>query len=77
MNGGMSAVRGYFEAIFSGGTVRVSRPLKVVIVGKESVGKTRYELPMIFVGFFGFVFLSMRHRFRESILLHSFDNADR
>lgn len=41
--GGMPAVRGYFEAIFRGGTTVVTRPLKVVIIGKETVGKTRYE----------------------------------
>lgn len=41
--GGMQAVRGYFEAIFRGGTTVVTRPLKVVIIGKETVGKTRYD----------------------------------
>ena len=41
--GGMPAVRNYFEAIFRSGTTSVTRPLKVVIVGKETVGKTRYE----------------------------------
>ncbi|CAM9927172.1 unnamed protein product [Laminaria digitata] len=40
VEGGMPAVRAYFEAIFSAGTDPVTRPLKVVIVGKESVGKT-------------------------------------
>lgn len=39
---GMPAVRGYFEAIYKGATTVVTRPLKVVIVGKETVGKTRY-----------------------------------
>lgn len=43
VTGRMPAVRGYFEAIFRGGTTFVTRPLKVVIVGKETVGKTRYE----------------------------------
>ncbi|CAM9136686.1 unnamed protein product, partial [Ectocarpus sp. 4 AP-2014] len=38
--GGLPAVRGYFEAMFMGGTTAVTRPLKVVIVGKETVGKT-------------------------------------
>lgn len=40
--GGMQAVRQYFEDIFKGGTTAVTRPLKIVIVGKETVGKTRY-----------------------------------
>ncbi|CAB1102577.1 unnamed protein product [Ectocarpus sp. CCAP 1310/34] len=40
VTGGMLAVRGYFEAIFRGGTTVVTRPLKVVIVGMETVGKT-------------------------------------
>lgn len=43
VTGGMPAVRRYFETIFGGGTTVVNRPLKVVIVGKETVGKTRYE----------------------------------
>ncbi|CAB1118449.1 unnamed protein product [Ectocarpus sp. CCAP 1310/34] len=34
------AVRGYYEAMFMGGTTAVTPPLKVVIVGKETVGKT-------------------------------------
>ncbi|CAN0176795.1 unnamed protein product, partial [Ectocarpus fasciculatus] len=38
--GGLQAVRGYYDAIFMGGTTAVTRPLKVVIVGKETVGKT-------------------------------------
>ncbi|CAM9610550.1 unnamed protein product [Ectocarpus sp. 6 AP-2014] len=38
--GGIPAVRAYFEAIYMGGTTAVTRPLKVVIVGKETVGKT-------------------------------------
>ncbi|CAM9497291.1 unnamed protein product [Ectocarpus sp. 4 AP-2014] len=38
--GGLQAVRGYYEAMFMGGTTAVTRPLKVVIVGKETVGKT-------------------------------------
>ncbi|CAM9667225.1 unnamed protein product [Ectocarpus sp. 8 AP-2014] len=38
--GGVQAVRGYYEAMFMGGTTAVTRPLKVVIVGKETVGKT-------------------------------------
>lgn len=42
--GGVPAVRKYFEAVYTGGTTAVSRPLKVVIVGKETVGKTRYEM---------------------------------
>lgn len=41
--GGMRAIRQYFEDIFKGGTTALTRPLKVVIVGKETVGKTRYE----------------------------------
>ena len=41
--GDLQAVRGYYDAIFLGGTTAVTRPLKVVIVGKETVGKTRYE----------------------------------
>lgn len=41
MNGGMGAVKQCFEAVFKGSTLRVKRPLKVVIVGKETVGKTR------------------------------------
>lgn len=49
VKGGMPAVRGYFEAVFSGGTSTVTRPLKVVIVGKETVGKTRYELAISLV----------------------------
>lgn len=43
VTGGVPAVKGYFEAIFRGGTTVVTRPLKVVIVGKETVGKTRYD----------------------------------
>lgn len=43
VTGGVLAVRGYFEAIFRDGTTVVTRPLKVVIVGKETVGKTRCE----------------------------------
>eukprot|EP00903_Cladosiphon_okamuranus_P006504 g6358.t1 len=38
--GGVPAVRKYFEAVYTGRTTAVSRPLKVVIVGKETVGKT-------------------------------------
>ncbi|CBJ48810.1 LRR-GTPase of the ROCO family, putative pseudogene [Ectocarpus siliculosus] len=41
VTGGMRAVRQYFEAIYKGGTTAVTRPLKVVILGKETVGKTR------------------------------------
>lgn len=41
MDAGMSAVRQYFKAAFAGAMVPVERPLKVVIVGKEAVGKTR------------------------------------
>ncbi|CAN0271655.1 unnamed protein product [Ectocarpus sp. 12 AP-2014] len=33
-------MRRYFGAIYVGGTTAVTRPLKVVIVGKETVGKT-------------------------------------
>ncbi|CAM9992582.1 unnamed protein product [Scytosiphon promiscuus] len=40
VTGGMRAVRQYFEAIFKGGSTAVTRPLKVVIVGKETIGKT-------------------------------------
>ncbi|CAM9303175.1 unnamed protein product [Ectocarpus sp. 13 AM-2016] len=40
VGGGVQAVRGYYEAMFMGGTTAVTRPLKVVIVGKETVGKT-------------------------------------
>ncbi|CAN0407000.1 unnamed protein product, partial [Ectocarpus fasciculatus] len=32
--GGVPATRRYFEAIYMGGTTAVTRPLKVVIVGK-------------------------------------------
>lgn len=42
VEGGKTAVREYFKAIYRRGTTRVTRPLKVVIVGKETVGKTRY-----------------------------------
>ncbi|CAM9712032.1 unnamed protein product, partial [Ectocarpus sp. 8 AP-2014] len=38
--GGVQAVKDYYEAMFMGGTTAVTRPLKVVIVGKETVGKT-------------------------------------
>eukprot|EP00752_Nemacystus_decipiens_P011696 g10379.t2 len=38
--GGTLAVRRYFEDIFRGGATAVTRPLKVVIIGKETVGKT-------------------------------------
>ena len=41
--GGVPAMRDYFKAIYRGGTTAVTRPLKVVILGKETVGKTRYE----------------------------------
>lgn len=41
--GGLPAVRNYFEAIYEGGTTAVTRPLKVVIVGRQTVGKTRCE----------------------------------
>eukprot|EP00752_Nemacystus_decipiens_P014355 g12771.t2 len=37
---GIPAVRAYFEAIYRGGATSVTRPLKVVILGKETVGKT-------------------------------------
>ncbi|CAM9762657.1 unnamed protein product [Ectocarpus fasciculatus] len=37
---GKQAVRNFFEALFVGGTTAVTRPLKVVIVGRETVGKT-------------------------------------
>ncbi|CAM9361370.1 unnamed protein product, partial [Sphacelaria rigidula] len=40
VTGGIPAVRGYFKAMIGGGTSTVTRPLKVVIVGKETVGKT-------------------------------------
>eukprot|EP00752_Nemacystus_decipiens_P017123 g15339.t1 len=40
VEGGMLAVRGYYDAIFRDGATTVTRPLKVVIVGKETVGKT-------------------------------------
>eukprot|EP00903_Cladosiphon_okamuranus_P009177 g8765.t1 len=40
VKGGVPAVRDYFEAIYRGGTMAVTRPLKVVILGKETVGKT-------------------------------------
>lgn len=42
--GGLPSVREYFEAVFRDGTSTVVRPLKVVIIGKETVGKTRYEI---------------------------------
>lgn len=41
VTGGVPAVRGYFEAIYRGGTTAVTRPLKVL--GNEAIGKTRYE----------------------------------
>lgn len=34
-------VRQYFNAVFAAAVTTVQRPLKVVIVGKEAVGKTR------------------------------------
>eukprot|EP00752_Nemacystus_decipiens_P008486 g7583.t1 len=37
---GVPAMREFFEAVYRGGTTPVSRPLKLVIVGKETVGKT-------------------------------------
>ena len=40
---GMPAVRKFFEDVYRSGTTSVTRPLKVVIVGRETVGKTRYE----------------------------------
>eukprot|EP00752_Nemacystus_decipiens_P016125 g14419.t2 len=40
VEGGVLAVRRYFDAIFRDGATTVTRPLKVVIVGKETVGKT-------------------------------------
>lgn len=43
VTGGVPAVRDYFEALYRGGTIAVTRPLKVVILGKETVGKTRYK----------------------------------
>lgn len=49
--GGVQAVRRYYEAMFMGGTTAVTRPLKVVIVGKETVGKTRYEDHLLFYPF--------------------------
>lgn len=38
---GVPAVRDYYEAIFRGRPTAVTRPLKVVILGKDNVGKTR------------------------------------
>lgn len=44
VTGGTRAVRQYFEAFFEeGGATVVTRPLKDVIVGQETVGKTRCE----------------------------------
>lgn len=41
VNAGASAVRNYFTAAFAEGASIVQRPLKVVLIGKETVGKTR------------------------------------
>ena len=41
VRGDMPAVRAYFEAMYRGETSTITRPLKVVIVGRETVGKTR------------------------------------
>lgn len=72
VKGGMPAVRGYFEAMFSGGTSTVTRPLKVVIIGKETVGKTRYEGTKALVPH---ILKSMHHRVCGMISRLSFDNA--
>lgn len=41
VTGGPSAVRKYFTAVFGESSNVVERPLKVVLIGKEKVGKTR------------------------------------
>ncbi|CAN0316402.1 unnamed protein product, partial [Scytosiphon promiscuus] len=41
VNGGLPAVRKYFTAVYREGSGVVERPLKVVLIGKEKVGKTR------------------------------------
>lgn len=41
VNAGAKAVRSFFTAAFAEGTRPIQRPLKVVIIGKETVGKTR------------------------------------
>ncbi|CAB1114190.1 unnamed protein product [Ectocarpus sp. CCAP 1310/34] len=59
VGGGLQVVRGYYEAMFMGGTTAVTRPLKVVIVGKETVGKTRYEGHLKFCPFSSFYMCSL------------------
>lgn len=41
VNAGALAVRNFFTAAFAEGAPLVHRPLKVVLIGKETVGKTR------------------------------------
>eukprot|EP00903_Cladosiphon_okamuranus_P022522 g20719.t1 len=62
--GGMPEVRGYFEAIFRGGTTIVARPLKVAIIGKENAGKTRLigSQWKSFVVYYGFLQLFLTPR---------------
>ncbi|CAM9295389.1 unnamed protein product [Ectocarpus fasciculatus] len=40
VSGGLAEVRKYFTAVFAEGSRVVERPLKVVLIGKEKVGKT-------------------------------------
>ncbi|CAM9777040.1 unnamed protein product, partial [Pylaiella littoralis] len=46
VNAGASAVLNFFTAAFAGGTSLVQRPLKVVLIGKETVGKTSLRQSM-------------------------------
>lgn len=73
VKGGMVAVRGYFEAMFRGGATTVTRPLKVVIVGKETVGKTRYEGTPLVLKFSSYVSIM----FSEVCFLAPTNFADR
>lgn len=41
VTGRLSSVRKYFTAVFAESSTVVERPLKVVLIGKEKVGKTR------------------------------------
>ncbi|CAN0431509.1 unnamed protein product, partial [Pylaiella littoralis] len=46
VNAGASAVLNFFTAAFAGGVSLVQRPLKVVLIGKETAGKTSLRQSM-------------------------------
>lgn len=61
VTGGLAEVRKYFTAVFAEGSRVVERPLKVVLIGKEKVGKTRYDSDPKLDSVFAILFV--RHRY--------------